>query len=91
MDIFTRFHGIANPSNILILTLFSSLVSIPGTAGTDAAALTAQYAALPQFGSAATAAFTTTPLANPTMAQAVAAAAGKQIEGESDINVFYKS
>lgn len=56
------------------------------TAGTDAA-LT-QYAALPQFGSAATAAFTTTPLANPTMAQAVAAAAGKQIEGPEGCNLF---
>lgn len=58
------------------------------TAGSDAAALTAQYAALPQFGSAATAAFTTTPLANPTMAQAVAAAAGKQIEGPEGCNLF---
>ncbi|XP_058453446.1 CUGBP Elav-like family member 2 isoform X2 [Malaya genurostris] len=55
-------------------------------AGTDTA-LT-QYAALPQFGSAATAAFTTTPLANPTMAQAVAAAAGKQIEGPEGCNLF---
>ncbi|KXJ81882.1 hypothetical protein RP20_CCG017167 [Aedes albopictus] len=58
-----------------------------GTAGADATALT-QYAALPQFGSAATAAFTTTPLPNPTMAQAVAAAAGKQIEGPEGCNLF---
>ncbi|XP_062705209.1 CUGBP Elav-like family member 2 isoform X2 [Aedes albopictus] len=57
------------------------------TAGADATALT-QYAALPQFGSAATAAFTTTPLPNPTMAQAVAAAAGKQIEGPEGCNLF---
>ncbi|XP_055637686.1 CUGBP Elav-like family member 2 isoform X2 [Toxorhynchites rutilus septentrionalis] len=54
--------------------------------GTDSAL--SQYAALPQFGSAATAAFTTTPLANPTMAQAVAAAAGKQIEGPEGCNLF---
>ncbi|XP_055549246.1 CUGBP Elav-like family member 2 isoform X2 [Wyeomyia smithii] len=56
------------------------------TAGTDSA-LT-QYAALPQFGSAAAAAFTTTPLANPSLAQAVAAAAGKQIEGPEGCNLF---
>jgi hypothetical protein len=35
-------------------------------------------ATLPQFSSAA---FTTSPLSNPALAQAVAAAAGKQIEG----------
>lgn len=57
------------------------------TAGTDATTLT-PYAALPQFGSAAAAAFTTTPLPNPTMAQAVAAAAGKQIEGPEGCNLF---
>lgn len=57
------------------------------TAGADATTLT-PYAALPQFGSAATAAFTTTPLPNPTMAQAVAAAAGKQIEGPEGCNLF---
>lgn len=57
------------------------------TTGADATTLT-PYAALPQFGSAATAAFTTTPLPNPTMAQAVAAAAGKQIEGPEGCNLF---
>ncbi|XP_058814548.1 CUGBP Elav-like family member 2 isoform X2 [Topomyia yanbarensis] len=55
-------------------------------AGTETA-LT-PYAALPQFGSAAATAFTTTPLANHTMAQAVAAAAGKQIEGPEGCNLF---
>lgn len=61
-------------------TAISNAATSLWTTGTESG-LT-QYAALPQFGSAATAAFTTTPLANPTMAQAVAAAAGKQIEGE---------
>ncbi|EAA05917.4 AGAP009477-PA, partial [Anopheles gambiae str. PEST] len=48
------------------------------------------YAALPQFGAAAAtaAAFTPTPLTTPTLAQAVAAAAGKQIEGPEGCNLF---
>lgn len=67
-------------------TAISNAATSLWTAGTDAT-LT-PYAALPQFGSAATAAFTTTPLPNPTMAQAVAAAAGKQIEGPEGCNLF---
>lgn len=58
--------------------------------GTDS--LTSQYSAtpqltapttLPQFGS-----FATSPLSNSTLAQAVAAAAGKQIEGPEGCNLF---
>lgn len=67
-------------------TAISNAATSLWAAGTDAT-LT-PYAALPQFGSAAAAAFTTTPLPNPTMAQAVAAAAGKQIEGPEGCNLF---
>ncbi|XP_065078445.1 CUGBP Elav-like family member 2 isoform X2 [Ochlerotatus camptorhynchus] len=67
-------------------TAMSNAATSLWTTGSDAT-LT-PYAALPQFGSAATAAFTTTPLPNPTMAQAVAAAAGKQIEGPEGCNLF---
>lgn len=67
-------------------TAMSNAATSLWTTGTDAT-LT-PYAALPQFGSAAAAAFTTTPLPNPTMAQAVAAAAGKQIEGPEGCNLF---
>ncbi|XP_038113824.1 CUGBP Elav-like family member 2 isoform X1 [Culex quinquefasciatus] len=80
--------ALTNAATSLCLLGKTAATSASGTAGSDAAALTAQYAALPQFGSAATAAFTTTPLANPTMAQAVAAAAGKQIEGPEGCNLF---
>uniref|UniRef100_A0AAG5DA05 RRM domain-containing protein n=1 Tax=Anopheles atroparvus TaxID=41427 RepID=A0AAG5DA05_ANOAO len=60
-----------------------------GTTGTDTAASLTSYAALPQFGSAAaTAAFTPTPLSTSSLAQAVAAAAGKQIEGPEGCNLF---
>lgn len=60
-----------------------------GTTGSDTASLTS-YAALPQFGSAAAtaAAFTPTPLPTQSIAQAVAAAAGKQIEGPEGCNLF---
>ncbi|XP_055595790.1 uncharacterized protein LOC129746246 isoform X2 [Uranotaenia lowii] len=57
----------------------TSLWSTGTDTATAAAAALTPYAALPQL----TAAFTTSPLANPTMAQAVAAAAGKQIEAPS--------
>ncbi|XP_062705212.1 CUGBP Elav-like family member 2 isoform X5 [Aedes albopictus] len=79
--------AITNAATSLCLLGKTAATSATGTAGADATALT-QYAALPQFGSAATAAFTTTPLPNPTMAQAVAAAAGKQIEGPEGCNLF---
>ncbi|XP_058060824.1 CUGBP Elav-like family member 2 [Anopheles bellator] len=60
------------------------------TTGAETATSLTSYAALPQFGSAAaTAAFTPTPLTTPTLAQAaVAAAAGKQIEGPEGCNLF---
>ncbi|XP_053675891.1 CUGBP Elav-like family member 2 [Anopheles nili] len=61
-----------------------------GTTGADTANNLTSYAALPQFGAAAAtaAAFTPTPLTTPTLAQAVAAAAGKQIEGPEGCNLF---
>uniref|UniRef100_A0A182KGC8 RRM domain-containing protein n=1 Tax=Anopheles christyi TaxID=43041 RepID=A0A182KGC8_9DIPT len=60
------------------------------TTGADTAQSLTSYAALPQFGAAAAtaAAFTPTPLTTPTLAQAVAAAAGKQIEGPEGCNLF---
>uniref|UniRef100_A0A182S8M4 RRM domain-containing protein n=1 Tax=Anopheles maculatus TaxID=74869 RepID=A0A182S8M4_9DIPT len=60
------------------------------TTGADTATSLTSYAALPQFGAAAAtaAAFTPTPLTTPTLAQAVAAAAGKQIEGPEGCNLF---
>ncbi|XP_065078447.1 CUGBP Elav-like family member 1 isoform X4 [Ochlerotatus camptorhynchus] len=78
--------AMSNAATSLCLLGKTAATSASGTTGSDAT-LT-PYAALPQFGSAATAAFTTTPLPNPTMAQAVAAAAGKQIEGPEGCNLF---
>jgi len=67
---------------------------LPYFAGPGADALTSQLAAtpstpaatqqLPQYGTP----FTTSPLANPALAQAVAAAAGKQVEGPEGCNLF---
>lgn len=69
-------------NNFTNLNLIFSISSILINLGAGADTLQSAYAAatLPQFGSSA---FTTTPLAgNPALAQAVAAAAGKQIEGK---------
>ncbi|XP_055595791.1 CUGBP Elav-like family member 1-A isoform X3 [Uranotaenia lowii] len=75
--------AITNAATSLCLLGKTAAASATGSTGTDtataAAAALTPYAALPQL----TAAFTTSPLANPTMAQAVAAAAGKQIEAPS--------
>ncbi|XP_050077172.1 CUGBP Elav-like family member 2 isoform X3 [Anopheles maculipalpis] len=83
--------GITQPS---LQTAAAAAAQTPATAISNAAnslstSLTS-YAALPQFGAAAAtaAAFTPTPLTTPTLAQAVAAAAGKQIEGPEGCNLF---
>lgn len=62
--------------------------------GPGADALTSQLAAAPQTPTAATtlqqfgSPFTASPLANPALAQAVAQAAGKQVEGPEGCNLF---
>ncbi|XP_061515144.1 CUGBP Elav-like family member 2 isoform X2 [Anopheles gambiae] len=71
-------------------TAISNAATSLWTTGADTATGLTSYAALPQFGAAAAtaAAFTPTPLTTPTLAQAVAAAAGKQIEGPEGCNLF---
>uniref|UniRef100_A0A4Y0BIH6 RRM domain-containing protein n=1 Tax=Anopheles funestus TaxID=62324 RepID=A0A4Y0BIH6_ANOFN len=70
-------------------TAISNAATSLWTTGADTATSLTSYAALPQYGAAAaTAAFTPTPLTTPTLAQAVAAAAGKQIEGPEGCNLF---
>ncbi|XP_035908857.1 CUGBP Elav-like family member 2 isoform X2 [Anopheles stephensi] len=71
-------------------TAISNAATSLWTTGADTATSLTSYAALPQFGAAAAtaAAFTPTPLTTPTLAQAVAAAAGKQIEGPEGCNLF---
>ncbi|XP_050077173.1 CUGBP Elav-like family member 2 isoform X4 [Anopheles maculipalpis] len=80
--------AISNAANSLSGLLGKTATS--GTTGADTATSLTSYAALPQFGAAAAtaAAFTPTPLTTPTLAQAVAAAAGKQIEGPEGCNLF---